>query len=119
MKILGIDPFDRSRQGGVLLNELKKVGFRASELEYASDIPESGEGWYLLFGSQALRDYCGDVRMSDVSGTLMHCAWNEDALIVPNYAPGYIYHNPNMKPLWQDNLYGAWYFWTLDTKGKI
>ncbi len=117
MKILGVD--EQSRQGGVLKNEMRKIGFRLSELEWVDTIPEEGEGWYMLFGSGPLKEFCGDVKMNDVSGTLLHCVYNPDALIVPNYAPGYIYHNPELKPLWIDNIVQGFLFYQLDVKGVV
>lgn len=120
MKIVGINPFDGSRQGKALLAELQKIGFRLSDLEYCEEIPETGEGWYMLFGSPALKQYCGpDVRMSDVSGELLFCEYNPDALIVPNYAPGFIYYNANLKGLWRDNLEQAYIYYQLDEKGLV
>jgi hypothetical protein len=40
-------------------------------------------------------------------------------LIVANYAPGFLYHNPNMKGLWVDNLKLAFIAYQLDEKGVI
>ena len=118
MKIIGVDP--DSRQGQVLKIELRKAGFRLSELEFTSEIPEEGADWYMLFGSPALKEFVGpDVRMADVRGQLLCCDWNPEALIVANYAPGYIYHNPELKPLWIDGLQLAFLYYSLDVKGVI
>ena len=98
MTIIGVE--EKGRQGTVLKAELQKVGFKLSELKWDTTIPEVGEGWYLIFGSPALKEFCGpDVRMGDVSGQLLFCEYNPDALIIANYAPGFLYHNPNMKGL--------------------
>jgi hypothetical protein len=118
MTIIGVE--EKGRQGTMLKAELQKIGFRLADLEWSSTIPEEGEGWYMLFGSPALKEFVGpDVRMADVSGQILCCDWNEDALILPNYAPGFLYHNPNMKGLWVDNLKLAFIAYQLDEKGAI
>jgi hypothetical protein len=118
VKILGVE--DKGRQSTMLKAELQKAGFRLSDLEFVSEIQEDDKGWYMLFGSPALKEFVGpDVRMADVSGQILCCDWNENALIVPNYAPGFPYHNPNMKDLWVDNLKLAYIAYQLDTKGVI
>jgi hypothetical protein len=120
VKVLGVDPFGSGPQSRALLNEMMKVGFRKSELEYATEIPEEGADWYMLFGSPALKEFVGpDVRMADVRGQLLRCDWNPEALIVANYAPGYIYHNPNLKPLWIEGLEHAFLYYSLDVKGLV
>jgi hypothetical protein len=118
MRILGVE--EKGRQGTILKAELQKIGFRLSDLEFVSEIQEDDKGWYMLFGSPALKEYVGsDVRMADVSGQILCCDWNPDALIVPNYAPGFLYHNPNMKGLWVDNLKLAFIAYQLDEKGLV
>lgn len=115
MKIVGVDP--NSRQGTVLKNELRKIGFRLNELEFTDDC--SQDGWHLLFGSPALREIYPDLRMSDVSGQLLDHPDNPDSFIIPTYAPGFLYHNPNMKGLWKDQLETAYATYTLNEKGVI
>ena len=115
MRIIGVD--SDSRQGQVLKNELRKVGFRLSELEFVTECHE--DGWYMLFGSSPLKGLFPDLKMADVARELLHHPENENALIVPNYAPGYIYHNPNLKPLWIDGLEQAFVYYSLDVKGVI
>ncbi len=117
MKILGID--ESSRAGTVLKTELKKIGFRLSELEFIQEIPEEGEMFVLALGAEAVKQACGPVAMAEVSGEILPCLHNPDALVIPNYAPGFLYHNPNMKGLWLDNLKLARVAYELNEKGVI
>lgn len=119
--ILGLDIFDRSRPAGALLNALQKQGFKKAELEfYAGDPEEIPAGFYLLFGSPALKEHVGEqYRMGEVSGEIFTSKHNDKAVILPTYAPGFLYHNPNMKELWLDQLESGWILYNLEVKGVL
>lgn len=112
---LGQDPFDRSAASRSLLNTLLKLGFRKSELEYAAELPEE-ECHALVFGSKALAEVFPDLRMGEVIGEIL---FKDKAIIVATYAPGFLYHNPEKKGLWEDHLTNALVAFQLDQKGVI
>ncbi len=119
--IHGQDPFDYSPSSKMLLRELKRAGFRRSELEYLDDdgrIPE--EGHVLCFGSQPFKNLTGsDLGIGYCRGELYHAIGLPNLLVYPTFSPGYLYRNRNLFPLFRDDLEIAYVFFKLDTEGVV
>jgi len=104
--VYGADPFDSSPSSQSLARALKDAGFKLSEMQHVNspnDIPDNS--WVISFGTGGLQALVPDnPKIGDVRGQLCSMDCRDDVLVLPTYAPGYLYRNPELMRQWKDDL---------------
>ena len=104
--VFGADPFDRSPSSQALAKALKEAGFKLSEIQHAKttkDIPDNS--WVICFGFVPLRALTSlNEPLTELRGQLVSMDSRDDVLVLPTYAPGYLYRNPELMWQWKEDL---------------
>ncbi len=104
--VYGADPLDHSPSSQALARALKDAGFKLSEMRTVNtvkDIPNNS--WVISFGSEAMKVLTGITeRLTAVRGQLCSSSVHSDVLVLPTYAPGYLYRNPELMWQWKEDL---------------
>lgn len=120
--VFGQDLDDYSPGSKLLMQALRRAGFRRSQYEVLDDprdIRSKGTCYILAFGSNAYSELTGRQGLSAGRGTLHDCQWSKDALVFPTFSPGYLYRNPKVKKTFHNDLQDFYAWIMLDKEGII